>query len=88
MKLDVFAVFDSKVGAYAQPFFSANISTATRAFAYAANDPTTEIGRFPSDMALFHLGTWDDQSAEFDLVTPFRLCLAHTLINKPEAPEE
>lgn len=88
MKLDVFAVYDSKVGAYAQPFYSANISTATRAFAYAANDPSTEIGRFPSDMALFHLGTFDDQSAEFDLVTPFRVCLAHTLLNKPEATEE
>lgn len=88
MKLDVFSVFDSKVGAFAQPFFSANIATATRAFAYAANDPTTNIGQFPSDMALFHFGTWDDASGEFDLIQPFRLCLAITLVNKPEVTEE
>lgn len=88
MKLDVFSVFDSKIGAFAQPFFSSNISTAQRAFAYAANDPTTDIGRFPADMALFHLGTWDNDTCEFDLITPFRLSLAISFVNKPEATEE
>lgn len=88
MKLDIFSVFDAKVGAFAQPFFSQNISTATRAFAYAANDPTTDIGRFPSDMALFHLGTWDDTTCEFDHVPPFRIALAVTLVNQPEVTEE
>ena len=52
-----------------------------RAFIYAANDLTTDVGRYPSDFSLYHLGTYDDETAKFDLMPePFHLALASTLV--------
>lgn len=53
-----YSVYDSKARTYITPFFSINNDTAIRIFAHAANDPTTDIGRFPSDYTLFLLGRW------------------------------
>lgn len=78
---DIFVVRDTKVGAFATPFYLENISVAMRAFAHAANDPTTDVGRYPSDFSLYHLGTYDDETAKFDLMPePFHLALASTLV--------
>lgn len=73
---DMFTVYDAASKTFCTPFFSENITTATRAFAYAANDPNSEISRFPSDYSLFHFGTFDDQNAEITTVKPYHLCNA------------
>jgi len=78
---DVFVVQDAKVQAFGTPFFLENITVAIRAFAHAANDKQNDIGRYPTDFNLYHLGTYDDQTAKFDLLpAPFHLALASTLI--------
>ena len=77
MIVQVFSVFDSKAGSFAQPFFSHTLVTGKRAFADACADPSTMLSRHPSDFALFHLGSFDDQSGFFDaLVAPDNLGLA------------
>lgn len=73
----VFAVFDQKVGAYAQPFFCVNLEVAKRSFAAAAADKTLTLGQFPTDYTLFHLGEFDDSTAHFRMLTaPENLGLA------------
>jgi len=56
--IGVYSVYDAKARTYITPFFSTNRDTAMRIFAHAANDPGTDIGRFPSDYTLFCLGFW------------------------------
>jgi len=87
MKLDIFAVYDVKAGSYATPFFAPNISHAQRSFAFAANDSNTDVNRYPSDFSLWHLGTFNAETAEFDLVPPFQLCLAVALLNRDEVSD-
>lgn len=59
MVLQVFAVFDSKAGAFLQPFFSVNVATATREFASAAQSEGHAFHRHSGDYELFLLGEWD-----------------------------
>lgn len=58
--MNIFAVYDSKAGAFLQPFFERNSLTATRAFAQVANTPDHAFNRHPADFTLFHIGTWDE----------------------------
>lgn len=62
-----YAVYDSKAKCFANPFFMVNDATAVRALAAAANDPSTEVCRFPEDFTLFLLGSFDDSTG---VVTP------------------
>lgn len=59
---NIYSVFDKKAEVFCQPFCSQNDSTAIRDFQYAANDNTTDIGRYPLDFSLYFLGVFDDQS--------------------------
>lgn len=56
----VFSVFDSKAGAYLQPFFSPTDATALRAFYKAVNEPGSMFGQNPGDYTLFEIGNWDE----------------------------
>lgn len=71
MKLKIYAIYDSKVEAFMQPFFMQSKGAAIRAFTDLANDPSTTVGKHPEDYTLFELSDWDDSSAKFDpLSTP------------------
>ena len=59
MVLQMFAVFDSKAGAYLQPWFSQTRGTAIRAFAGAGADASSDFAKFPEDFSLFHIGEFD-----------------------------
>ena len=77
MKLSVFAIFDSKAEAYASPFFMGAIGQAIRAFSDEASNDSSNIAKHPEDYTLFHLGTYDDATASFDLLpTPRSLGVA------------
>ena len=77
MLLNVYVLFDSKVEAFMQPFFLHSKGEAIRAFSDLANDVKTQVGKYPADFTLFHLGTFDSVDAKFDLLaTPMSLGLA------------
>lgn len=78
---DIFVVHDTKAGVFGQPFYAENISVAMRSFRYAANDKNTEIGKYPSDFNLYHLGNYDDATAKFQLQdSPVHLAIASSLL--------
>lgn len=85
---DMFTVFDAAAKTFCIPFFSENISTAMRAFAYAANDPHSEISKYPADYTLFHFGTFDHNTCTIEQITPVSLANALTLVNKPEVQSD
>lgn len=67
MKIIVMSAFDKKAAVYLTPFFVAHVNVGIRAFANVANDVQSGIGRNPEDFSLWELGTFDDESGQFEL---------------------
>lgn len=67
MIFQIMTVHDSAAMAYLPPMHYQSIGTALRAFKDAANDRTQAIANHPKDYTLFHLGSYNDQTATFDL---------------------
>ena len=68
MKIKMFTVFDSKVGAYLQPFFMQSTGAAMRAFEDSCNDPQMQFNKHPADFTLFEIGEYDDSDASVILL--------------------
>lgn len=84
MKMLVYTVFDSAVGAYLQPFFSRSNGEAVRSFQDACNDPKTQFHTHSMDYTLFLLGSYDDAGGVFDTNPPERIASAvELIINDP-----
>jgi len=66
-KLQMFAIFDKKALAYANPFYYHQKGQALRALEDSVNDPQSPLNKHPEDFTLFHIGEWDDRTG---LVTP------------------
>lgn len=87
MMQKVFGVYDSKVNAYLQPFFSESAGGAIRAFADVSNDRQSPIGRHPGDYQLYELGTFDTSTGMLVALIPMRLLgCALDFVNPVEPP--
>jgi len=72
----VFGIYDSKVAAWLQPFFSQSVGSAERAIERLVADPEHNFSQYASDFTLFELGSYDDSSGMFTLLsTPHSLGL-------------
>lgn len=60
MKMAIFAVFDSAVGAFHQPFFSPTKGAAVRAISDAMESKESQFAKHAEDYTLFILGHYDD----------------------------
>lgn len=88
MKLEIFAIFDSKAAAYMQPMFVLTKAMVIRDFTDAARGDNA-IGKHPEDFTLFHLGTFDDSDGSFDMLsTPVSLGVAIEYMDVPLAAVE
>lgn len=67
MKLMVFSVYDSKVGAYQTPFFLRSKAEAIRAVTTVLHDKNSNYNNYPADYTLFYLGEFDDVDADFNI---------------------
>lgn len=85
MKLEMFSVYDSKAKAFMNPMFLPQVGQATRLFANAVNSKDHQFGANPSDYTLFHIGTFDDETAKItSKIAPENLGLAQEF-KVPEA---
>lgn len=66
MKLKMYAVYDSKVEAYLQPFFMQTKGEAIRGWQDVCNDPKTNFYKHPADYTLFELGAYDSSTGQVD----------------------
>lgn len=73
MMLNVYAIYDTAISAYSQPFYSHTNGSALRAFSDHVNDPNSNVNKHPQDYSLFHLGSFDDQTGALSPVTPSRI---------------
>lgn len=67
MILQIFSVFDKKTMAFNEPFFVHNRELAMRAYSVASLDPASFISKNPADYGLYHLGSFDDETARFTM---------------------
>jgi hypothetical protein len=59
MNMQIFAVLDTKAGAYLQPFFLPNENMAIRTFGDCCMDPEHNFGMHPEDYHLVQVGIWE-----------------------------
>lgn len=64
MKLQIYSIYDSKVGAFVTPVFLRSRGEAIRSIVEAVNNPApnNNIEKYPADYTLFHLGEFDDET--------------------------
>lgn len=79
MLKNIYVCYDSKTKIFSAPFYAIRDEQATRDFAYAANDPQTDICRHSSDFALYKLGSYDDETGLITSNPPVFMCSAFTL---------
>ncbi|AXH73210.1 MAG: nonstructural protein [Microviridae sp.] len=75
MILHVYSIFDMKASYFSAPFFMAHDALAMRAASDLAQDTSSAPGRHPADFALMKLGSFDDQTATFELGQPQNLAV-------------
>ena len=84
MRLVLFTVHDSKTEAFIQPYYALTVAAGLRMFETAANDDNQNFHRHAGDYTLFELGTFDQDSAKFDLHhTPINHGLALQHLHEP-----
>jgi len=77
----MFAVYDSKAGAFGPPLCFVNTAVATRWFSDKAKNENDQIAKHPEDYSLFLLGEYTDENANLNLLTaPQSLGLASEFI--------
>ncbi len=69
MKHFIFTIYDSKAEAFLPPFFMHQKGMAIRAFTDSVNNEQSQISLHPADYNLFHIGEFDDNSAEITITT-------------------
>jgi len=72
MQSYIYAIHDSKAGAYLQPFFMPNHHMAMRTFQDCVNDPKHNFGMHPEDYNLFEIGEFNDLTSELIYNTPIK----------------
>lgn len=72
MKLHIFVIRDSATDSYGNPMFMVSSGQAVRGFTDAINKPDVDKMLFehPDDFELFELGSFDTNTATFDVHQP------------------
>lgn len=60
MLLYAYTLYDAKALTYSPPFFTTAHGAAVRMVMDLAADPSTSVGRHPSDYTLYCVGQWND----------------------------
>lgn len=65
MKFQIFAIKDHALDAYMRPWYAQTIGQAIRMFQDEINNPQGEMHKHADDYDLYHLGEWNEETAEF-----------------------
>lgn len=82
MRLEIYAVHDSAVGAFNQPLFFRTRGEAIRAFEDGVGNRDSNFVRHPEHYAFYHIGYYDDGSGLLEPVAPDRVCGAVDFVIK------
>lgn len=82
MKTILIAVRDQKANGFTQPFTAGSRGIAIRSWADQLNDKDnakSDQVRHPEDFTLWHIGSYDDATAEIELIKPEQIACASDL---------
>lgn len=82
MKKSIYAIHDSKVKAYLQPFFMRTHGEAIRSFGEICSDEKSQFNKYPEDFAMLHIGDWDEETGTVTKVEKTPLSKATDFITK------
>lgn len=80
MKTMMFSVFDIKAAVYGTPFFMPREAAAIRAFGDLVNDERSTVSKHPEDYVLFHIGDFEDDTANIEVVKPRSLVTGASMV--------
>lgn len=76
MTKNIYTIYDEKAQAYLQPFFLDTDLVAKRTMFDCLSDPDHNFSRHPADYTLFNIGTFDNSTGVFEILTKISLgCL-------------
>lgn len=67
MIVQIFSFYDSKSRTYSNPYAFPNLEVAIRQLQDVMQMPDALFAKHPEDFQLFHLGSFDDELAKFEL---------------------
>ncbi len=77
----IFTVYDSKIEAFMSPFYSRTMQQALRSFTDTCKSADHAFNKHPEDYTLFELGSFDDNTAKFEIhETPISIAIAIEVI--------
>lgn len=78
---NLYSIQDTKTGVFCRPFTAINDEYALRDFGHAAADPSTNIGRYPTDFVLFRIGFFNFQTGAITQeLAPISVAVASSLV--------
>lgn len=85
----IFAVYDSKSENFSKPIYVQKEGQMVRSFMDIANDKNHPIGQHPEDYFLYQIATWNEDSGEYQNLSPHKsLGKALDYVNNTHVPEE
>jgi len=82
MKTLIFSIKDLKAEVWNTPIFQQTTGIALRGWQELANDKETTIGKYPTDYALYEIGTWESEKGHLSIYPqPKSLGLANDYVN-------
>lgn len=85
MKYNLFTIYDEVTEVYNLPFAAINEREAIRNVTLAAQDPNSSLNRSAEDYSLYHVGTYDDQTAIYENIQPVRLVVRISTLIRTQA---
>jgi len=85
---NVYTVYDASAKAYLQPFMSHNDATAGRSFQLAVQEKGHIFNHTPEDYMLYHLGSFEDTTAEYTILHQPKRLLNALEITEGKANDE
>lgn len=80
--MKIFALNDSKLGEFGQPFFFTAPGQAVRFLQDLTKDPKTTVNQHPEDFRLYYLGNYHPNTGTFEgLATPEYLAKASDFVD-------
>lgn len=64
---ELFSIYDVKAKTYASPYLSVTVDSGKRLFETLLRERGSSFSMYPTDFVLYHLGSFSDRTASFNL---------------------
>lgn len=84
MKLLAYSLRDMKADSFQAPFFVPNETAARRLIPVLAQNPNSDVGRYPADFMMYRIGSLDTDTGFLSSESPSEICTVLSCFPKPD----